>query len=338
MRSPSTFIPTLVKESPSEQVLEQTSSITGSPSYPDMSIPHYQSSIDLMASSLKCDDCQTHDGLFQCCHCNQRLCIRCCNKHYKSVTVELERLHELSGRLVAKIVHTKNDLERQKNEALEQCHKWRTDTKNTIDKAHALIIQTINDEYETLSKEYELYVQKGMQHIHIDQNELLRIRKGNSGSNLSSTPSFSSSTLNSKNSIETIRKQIEAFAKNIDETGKCLFQVKLPIFDIDDNLRVESRFGDITRSTCATWQNGTDLQSTSSAPSLSHHPIEEEEDDDESLNNDIQSTETDVSYSNNHNNDIIVNVDDNMEKDLNTTDEQVSLNFGKSSFVYCTLF
>ena len=57
------------------------------------------------------------------------------------------------------------------------------------------------------------------------------------------------------NSIDTIRKRIETFAKHIDEAGKFSFQVKLPIFDVDDSLRVESRFGDITRSTGATWQN-----------------------------------------------------------------------------------
>ncbi|CAF3412379.1 unnamed protein product [Rotaria socialis] len=321
VRSPSTPIPTLVVELPSsEQVREQTESITQTSSCSQMSSPHYQSSIDLMASTLKCDDCQTHGGLFQCCHCNQRLCIRCCNKHYKNVTVELERLHELSDRLVAKIVHTKNDLERQKNETLEQCHKWRLDTINTINKAHTLIIQTIHDEYETLGKEYELFVQKEMQHIHIDQNELLRMRKGNLSSVLSSpssssspSPSSCSSTIESKNSIDTIRKRIEAFAKNIDETGKFLFQVKLPSFDIDDNLRVESRFGDATRSTSATWQSGGDLLSSS----LSDRSIQE----DESLTDDVQSAETDIPSSNNKN-DIIININDNSEKESNKIDEQ----------------
>ena len=208
-------------------------------------------SLNLMGSTLKCDDCQTNDGLFQCCHCNQRLCIRCCNKHYKKVTVELERLHELSDRLVAKIVHTKNDLERQKNETLEQCHKWRLDTINTINKAHALIVQTIHNEYDVLGKEYEIYVQKEMAHLNVDQNEIIRMKKGNLGSLLSSP---SSSMTDSTNSIDMIRKRIETFAKNIDETGKFLFQVQLPTFDIDDRLRVESRFGDVTRCTSATWQ------------------------------------------------------------------------------------
>lgn len=268
-----------------------------------MSVPHYQSSIDLMASSLKCDDCQTNDGLFQCCHCNQRLCIRCCNKHYKNVTIELERLHELSDRLVAKIVHTKNDLERQKNEALEQCHKWRVDTINTVNKAHTLIVQTINDEYEILGKEYELFVQKEMKHIHIDQNELMRMRKGNPDIISSS----STTSTDPVNSIDTVRKRIETFAKNIDETGKFLFQVKLPTFDIDDNLRVESRFGDVTRSTSATWQNGCDTLSSS----VSDHSLE----DDDSLNH-VQSTETDTSL--NH------NTNDVNEGVFDRTNEQVS--------------
>ncbi|CAF2534207.1 unnamed protein product [Rotaria sp. Silwood2] len=310
-QSPSTSIPTVITESLSEQDCERTESIRKSPSCSKMSSPHYQSSIDLMASSLACDECQTNDGLFQCCHCNQRLCIRCCNKHYKNVTIELERLHELSDRLVAKIVHTKNDLERQKNETLEQCHKWRIDTINTINKAHTLIVQTIHDEYETLGKEYELFVQKEMQYIHMDQNELIRMRKGNLGSVLSAS---SNSTIDSANSIDTIRKRIETFAKNIDETGKFLFQVKLPKFDIDDNLRVESRFGDVTRSTSATWQNGGDILS----PLSNAQSIQE----DESFTN-VQSTETDASLGNN-NNDKIINTNDVIEKVSDKVDEQKS--------------
>jgi hypothetical protein len=302
--------PTTVTEPSPGKVRERTKSIAQSPSHSQMSPPHYQSSIDLMTSSLKCDDCQTNDGLFQCCHCNQRLCIRCCNKHYKKVTIELERLHELSDRLVAKIVHTKNDLERQKNETLEQCHKWRVDTINTINKAHTLIVQTIHDEYETLGKEYELFVQKEMTHIHIDQNELIRMKKGNLGSILSSP---STSTIDSTNSIDTIRKRIETFAKNIDETGKFLFQVKLPIFDIDDNLRVESRFGDATRSTSATWQNADDIPSST----LPDRPIQEDE-----LLNNVQSTETDLPFSNNKN-DVIINMNDEIEELPDKIDEQV---------------
>jgi hypothetical protein len=278
-----------------------------------MSPPHYQSSIDLMASSLKCDDCQTNDGLFQCCHCNQRLCIRCCNKHYKKVTIELERLHELSDRLVAKIVHTKNDLERQKNETLEQCHKWRVDTINTINKAHTLIVQTIHDEYETLGKEYELFVQKEMAHIHIDQNELMRMKKGNLGS-LLSTPS--NLTTDSTNSIDTIRKRIETFAKNIDETGKFSFQVKLPIFDIDDSLRVESRFGDVTRSTSATWQNGNNMSSSL----LNEESLIQ---DDELVKN-VQTSETDVPLSDDNNNDVIINMNDEIEELSDKINEQVN--------------
>ncbi|CAF0760369.1 unnamed protein product [Rotaria sp. Silwood1] len=312
-QSPSRSIPPVITESSSEQDCERTESIRKSPSCSKMSSAHYQSSIDLMASSLKCDECQTNDGLFQCCHCNQRLCIRCCNKHYKNVTIELERLHELSDRLVAKIVHTKNDLERQKNETLEQCHKWRIDTINTINKAHALIVQTIHDEYEALGKEYELFVQKEMQYIHMDQNELIRMKKGNLGSVLSSSSS-SNSTINSTSSIDTIRKRIETFAKNIDETGKFLFQVKLPKFDIDDNLRVESRFGDVTRSTSATWQNGGDILS----PLSNDQSIQE----DESFTN-VQSTETDASLGNN-NNDKIINTNDVIEKVSDKIDEQES--------------
>lgn len=291
----------IVESSPSqtiEPIRERTRSKTRSPARSQTSSPHYQSSIDLMTSALKCDDCQTNDGLFQCCHCNQRLCIRCCNKHYKKVTIELERLHELSDRLVAKIIHTKNDLERQKNETLEQCHKWRVDTINTINKAHTLIVQTIHDEYENLGKEYELFVQKEMAHIHIDQNELMRMKKGNVGS-LLSTPS--NLTTDSTNSIDTIRKRIEAFAKNIDETGKFSFQVKLPSFDIDDNLRVESRFGDVTRSTSATWQNADD------------GPVLEDE---QSVDN-VQTTEAEVSSQNNHTNEEIKELFDKIEDQVN---------------------
>ncbi|CAF0833207.1 unnamed protein product [Adineta steineri] len=217
---------------------------------------HHQSSNDLMETPLKCDDCQKHDGLFQCCHCNQRLCIRCCNKHYKKVTAELEYLNELSDCLLTKILHTKNDLEKQKNETIEQCHKWRIDTINTINKAHTLIIQTINDEYEILGKEYELFVDKEMARINIDKNELIRMKKGNLGSLLSSLSSSSSSTtIDPTKSIDMIKQRIETFAKYIDDTGKCSFQVKLPTFLIDETLRVESCFNDITRSTSATWHN-----------------------------------------------------------------------------------
>ena len=294
--------PTVAAKSPVEQAGERTESIRQPTSLSQMPPPHYQSSIDLIASSLKCDDCQTNDGLFQCCHCNQRLCIRCCNKHYKKVTNELERLHELSDRLVAKIVHTKNDLERQKNETLEQCHKWRVDTINTINKAHTLIVQTIHDEYETLGKEYELFVQKEMAHIHVDQNELIRMKKGNLGSLLSSP---TASPNDPTNSIETIRKRIETFAKHIDETGKFSFQVKLPTFDIDDRLRVESRFGDVSRSTSATWQNVDDTSSSS----LIEEPL-----------NNVQPIETDAPL----NNDVIINTNDEIEEVSDKIDEQVS--------------
>ena len=92
------------------------------------------SSIDLISSTLKCHDCEKYDGLFQCCHCNQRLCIRCCNKHYKKVRNELEYVQEISDNLVTKIFHMKNELEKQKQQTIEQCQKWRIDTINTINK------------------------------------------------------------------------------------------------------------------------------------------------------------------------------------------------------------
>jgi hypothetical protein len=287
----------------SGQGRERGGSATHSPSRFEMSSPHHQSSIDLVASSLKCDDCQTNDGLFQCCHCNQHLCIKCCNKHYENITIELERVHELSDRLAAKILHTKNDLERQKNETLEQCHKWRVDTINTINKAHALIVQTIHNEYETLGKEYELFVQKEMAHIHVDQNELMRMKKTDPGSLLSS----------STNSVDTIRTRIETFAKTIDETGKFSFQVKLPTFDIDDRLRVESCFGDVTRSTSATWQNANGIPFSL--------PNDGSTQDNESFNN-VQSTETDLPL-NNNDNDVIINMKDEIEEVPDKIDEQV---------------
>jgi hypothetical protein len=231
-----------------------------------LSTSHHQSSIDLMATPLKCDDCQKHDGLFQCCHCNQRLCIRCCNKHYKKVTAELEYLHELRDCLLTKIIHTKNDFERQKTEAIEQCHKWRIDTMNTINKAHTLIIQTIHDEYEILSKEYDLLVDKEMSHINIDKNELIRMKKGNLSSLLSS-PTVSSTIIYPIKSMDRIKKRIETFSKYIDKTGHFSFQVKLPTFVIDDTLTIESRSGNMTRSTTAAWQNEDFINSTLSTKS-----------------------------------------------------------------------
>jgi hypothetical protein len=224
-----------------------------------------------MSASLKCDDCQKNDGLFQCCHCNQRLCIRCCNKHYKKVSAELEYLHELSDHLLTKIIHIKTNLEKQKNETIEQCHKWRIDTINTINKAHTLIIQTIHDEYEILSKEYDLFVDKEMSYINIDKNELIRMKKRNLGSLLAS-PS-SSITTDSNKSMNTIKTRIERFTNNTDQLEKFSFQVKLPTFIIDDNLRVESSFGDITRSTSATWQNDDD-DIPSSEPDVTSRNVE----------------------------------------------------------------
>ncbi|UJR10434.1 hypothetical protein I4U23_014638 [Adineta vaga] len=233
---------------------------------------HHQSSLDLMAVPLKCDDCQKHDGLFQCCHCSQRLCIRCCNKHYKKVTAELEYLHELSDCLLTKILHTKTDLERHKDEAIEQCQQWRIDTINTINKAHTSIIQTIHDEYEILGKEYDSFVEKEMLHINMDKNELIRMKKGNLGSLLSS-PSSSSITNSTDptKSIDRIKKRIETLANYIDDARKFSFQVKLPTFIIDETLRVESRFGDTTRSTNATWLNDDFIHETSKQMINSSH-------------------------------------------------------------------
>jgi hypothetical protein len=211
--------------------------------------------MDLISTSFKCNDCQKHDGLFQCCHCNQHLCIRCCNKHYKKVINEIEHLHELSDLLLTKIFHIKTDLERQKNETIEQCQIWRIEKINTINKAHALIIQTIQDEYEILCKEYDLFVEKEMSNINIDKNQLIKMKKVNLSSLLSSSSTTKgTTTIDSKKSMDTIKQRIETFAKRIDDKGKFSFQVKLPTFDIDDNLRVESCFGDIARSTSAICQ------------------------------------------------------------------------------------
>ncbi|CAF1143784.1 unnamed protein product [Didymodactylos carnosus] len=220
-----------------------------------------RSSLDIMSAPPtssppnRCDDCSANDGLFQCCHCNQRLCIRCCNKHYKSMTVELERLHDMSERLIQKIYQTKNDLERQKNETIEQCHKWKCDTINTVNKAHALIIQTIYDEYEQLGKEYETYAQNEMKLIKVNKYELNRMRKGDLGLISNDNDSSGDGDETNINPIEIIRNRIETLAKHIDETGTLHFEVKLPKFDIDDTLRVESSFGDSTRTTSATWNN-----------------------------------------------------------------------------------
>lgn len=298
-----------------------------SPSRSQLASSHRQSSLELMGSSLKCDDCQTNDGLFQCCHCNQRLCIRCCNKHYKKVTVELERLHERSDRLLAKIVHTKNDLERQKNETLEQCHKWRVDTINTINKAHTLIVQTIHNEYDLLGKEYELFVQKEMALLNVDQTELMRMKKGNLGSLLSS-PS-SSIGGDSTNPIDTIRKRIETFARNIDETGKFSFQVQLPKFDIDDSLRVESRFGDVTRCTSATWQNNEDrtFSSPHDRPGQDEIPI-----------SNVQSTETDGQSTKSENEQVSVHTNEEIEELSDKIDEPVSNQTSRNSRAFIVLF
>lgn len=89
------------------------------------------------------------------------------------------------------------------------------------------------------------------------------MKKGNLGS-LISSPSSSTTAkkINSKISMDMIKQRIEKFAKHIDKKGKFSFQVKLPKFHIDDNLRVESCFGDNTRSTNALWQDEDFIPST----------------------------------------------------------------------------
>ncbi|CAF1198909.1 unnamed protein product [Rotaria magnacalcarata] len=222
---------------------------------PQLSSHHHQSSIDLFVTSLKCDHCQKNEGLFQCYHCSQRLCIRCCNKHYKQVTTECKHLHELSDSLLTKIIHKKTDLEKQKQNTIDQCHKWRIDTINTINKAHKLVIQTIYDEYEILNNEYELFIQKEISHINTDTNELIGKHEGNFSS-LVLSPSSPMTTANSIKSIDTIKKRIETLTKQIDEEANFSLQVKLPIIDINNNnLQVESHFGDNIKIINAPWQN-----------------------------------------------------------------------------------
>ena len=151
---------------------------------------------------------------------------------------------------MTKIFYNKIDLEKQKNQILEQSHQWRIDTINKINQAHASIIQTIQDEYEILSKEYERFVAEEMSNINSIKNELLKMKKGNLGALLSSSSS-SSSTKVFKTSLDLIRERIETFVERIDQKGKFTFQVKLPQLNFNDDLRVESSFGDLTRSTNA---------------------------------------------------------------------------------------
>lgn len=199
---------------------------------------------------MKCQDCQEHDGLFQCYHCHQRLCIRCCNKHYKKVNNELEYLNKLSDHLLTKIFYKKIDSEKQKNQIVEQSHQWRIDTINKINRIHALIIQTIQDEYDILSKEYERFVAEEMSNINSIKSELSKMKKGNLSALLSSSSSpVAASTNDFKSSLELIRERIELFVQRIDQKGQLIFQVILPELNFDDNLRVESSFADLTRST-----------------------------------------------------------------------------------------
>ncbi|CAF1176072.1 unnamed protein product [Rotaria sordida] len=277
----------------SSSVTKQFSKQTSDPQL-SSSHHHYQSSIDLMATSVKCDHCQKHEGLFQCCHCNQRLCIRCCNKHYKKVTTEFEHLHELSHCLLMKIIHKKRDLEKQKDETIEQCHKWRIDTINIINEAHKLLIQTIYDEYEILNKEYELFIDKEMSNINSDKHELIRMKKGNLSSLLLS-PSSKITTKNSIKSIDIIKKRIETLTKHINEIENFSFQVKLPTFDINDNLIIESHFGDHIRSTNTTLQNEDYINNTSSIKSKEISK-KEFSTDSQSINLSSQKCDTNDSY------------------------------------------
>jgi hypothetical protein len=67
--------------------------------------------------------------------------------------------------------------------------------------------------------------------------------------------------------MDRIKKRIETFSKYIDKTGHFSFQVKLPTFVIDDTLTIESRSGNMTRSTTAAWQNEDFINSTLSTKS-----------------------------------------------------------------------
>jgi hypothetical protein len=155
----------------------------------------------------------------------------------------LEYLNELTDRLLTKIFYIKNDLEKEKNSTIEQCQQWRIEAINKINQAHTLIIQTIQDEYEILNKEYEGLVEKEMSEINV---ELLKIKKRNLGSIISSP---TSTRKDSKTSMDLIKEHIQTFTKQIEDKRTFSFQVKFPTFDIDDNLRVELVFGEHERST-----------------------------------------------------------------------------------------
>ena len=176
------------------------------------------------------------------------------------MTNELEYLNELSDHLLTKIFYNKIDLEKQKNQILEQSHQWRIDIINKINHAHALIIQTIQDEYEILSKEYERFVEEEMSNINLIKNELFKMKKGNLGSLLSS-----STSKDFKSSLDVIRERIETFVERIDQKGKFTFQVKLPDLNLDENLRVESSFGDMVRSISAIRTSTDEFDSNSSS-------------------------------------------------------------------------
>ena len=100
--------------------------------------------------------------------------------------------------------------------------------------------------------------------INSDQNQLMRIKKGNLGSLLSST------TIDSKKSIDMIKQRLGVFSKRVDDKEKFSFQVKLPEFTIDDTLRVESKFGDMIRNISAISQNEDFIKD---APETEHEEL-----------------------------------------------------------------
>ena len=143
------------------------------------------------------------------------------------MTNELEYLNELTDRLLAKIFFIQTDLEKEKKLTIEQCQQWRIESINRINQAHALVIQTVQDEYEVLSKEYEGFVEKEMAQINV---ELLKIKKGNLGSLISSP---TTTRKDARTSLDLIKERIETFAQQIEDRKKCSFEVNLPTYDID---------------------------------------------------------------------------------------------------------
>ena len=152
-----------------------------------------------------------------------------------------------------KAIYKKTDLEKRKAETIETCHQWRIDTINIINRAHKLLVQTVDDEYEILRKEYELYIDKEMMYINIDKSGFIKTKEDQFSSlivplSFSSTAGATTATPDSTKSLDAIKQCMEALIKHIDRIQNISFQVKFPSLDIYDNLKVESRFGDITRT------------------------------------------------------------------------------------------